>query len=492
MKITLIYAGVFEGNNVVPPLGIMYIAAVLEKAGHRIQILDVDPFHEEYIGKIRAFGPRLIGVGFLTTAYPRVRKLIPDLKAHFPDAIYCCGGPHATALPREVMEEFDFDFVVIGEGELTMVEACERLDQGLDLEGVRGLQYKKGETIVSNPLRPLIEDLDSLPLPARHLTDYATRYLTYPGVLRGRWLKSTVITASRGCPFSCNYCSVNTIFGRKQRLRSVANVMMELKHLVQTYGIKGLYFIDSSFSINRKWVIELSRALSASGLNLVWGCNSRVDTISEDMLVEMKKAGCYSFDFGVESGSERILRIMNKSITIDQVLKAYALVKKAGMQTSAYFMLGNIGETLEDAEKTFELAKKLNANYTIFYYTTPFPGTKLYDESVKNGWLQNCNDFNESWTIRESDDPVLTIHFTADELRSLRAKYQNYFFARNYLKLSNLKIIGSLLFIAMKNPGVTWRLLKKFFRTRRLDTLAESFLTQYRLKLLSESGRSPA
>lgn len=490
MNITLIYVGIFEGNNVVPPLGIMYVGAVLEKAGYRVQILDIDPLKEEYLEKLADFKPDLIGLGFLTTAYPRVKVILEALRGRFPSAVYFCGGPHTTALPEEVLRELDVAFVVIGEGEETALEACDRLKNGQTLEGVKGLMFKSGDQFIRNEPRPFIEDLDVLPLPARHLVDFKKRYLTFPGVIRGKWIQSTIVVGGRGCPFQCTYCGVKTIFGRRYRLRSVENVIAEIKGLIAEFGIKGLYFNDSSFTIDKNWVMEFSRALVRHELNLVWGCNSRVDTINEEMLLEMKKAGCIQFDFGVESGSAKVLKAMNKRITPEQILEAYRLVKKVGMRTGAYFMLGNKEETLEDAEETFAMAKRIKADYTVFFFTTPFPGTQLYDEAMQNRWLPDNFDFNEAWAFRETDYPVMTIGMDAEQLRSLRAKYQNYFFLRNYLNRDNLKIMLTLMFLAILNLRLTLSILKKTAKLGRFDTLAESFLTQYRLNIIRKQGKA--
>jgi radical SAM superfamily enzyme YgiQ (UPF0313 family) len=489
MKITLIYVGIFEGNNVVPPLGIMYIGAVLEKAGYEVQLFDVDPFVEDCVNGIKRFGPRMIGVGFLTSAYPRAFKLIQNLKKEIPEAIYFCGGVHTTCLPVQVLEAFGVDFVVVGEGEYTTLEACKRIEAGGGLEDVKGIVHKKGKEVITAPPRPVIENLNELPLPARNLVDFEKRYLTFPGVIRGKWVRSTIIIAGRGCPYNCSYCAVRTIFGRKYRLRSIEGVISEIESLRKNYNIKGFYFNDSAFTVNKKWIIEFSKALRKKNIQLPWGCNSRVDTVSQEMLEEMKKAGCMQFDFGVESGSDKILKVLNKKVTTHQIREAFRITKKVGMRTGAYFMIGNPEETLEDANETLQMAKDISSNYTVFFFTTPFPGTELYEQAVEHGWISRDMDFNEVWAFRESDYPLMNINFSKEELKDLRARFQNHFFFRNYINFHNLKIMVSLLWLALSNLNITWRIMVKTVKLKRLDTLVENFLTQYRLKIIRSGNK---
>ena len=253
MRVTLVNSQVLDGNNVVPPLGLMYIAAVLEKAGHKIQIYDADPeFHDSIVNEIKAFNPDLIGLSFLTVGYQRAFNLTKKLKKELPNATYCSGGVHTTVKPTETMNEFGLDFIVVGEGENTIIEVCEKLEKNESLAGVKGVMYREDGKIVDTGRREMIKDLDSIPFPSRHLIDM-TPYLKPPGIIRGFATKNqTTIVTSRGCPFKCIYCGSHNIFGRQTRRRSVKNVVDEIEHLHKTYGIKGIYYCDDTFTLSPK------------------------------------------------------------------------------------------------------------------------------------------------------------------------------------------------------------------------------------------------
>jgi radical SAM superfamily enzyme YgiQ (UPF0313 family) len=226
-----------------------------------------------------------------------------------------------------------------------------------------------------------------------------------------------------------------------------------------------------------------------AGLDLIWGCNSRIDTVSEEMLKKMKAAGCIRIDYGVESGSDTVLAALKKGVTVAQTREAIALTKKMGIRVGASFMLGNPDETLEEMEKTFKLAKEIAAHYTVFFYTTPFPGTELWDIAQAKHWIDQRPAFSEAWAFRESEFPAMRSELTKDELQSMRAKMQNAFFIRNYMHFSNIKIILIMIWLMIINPTITFGLIFSIFKLKRIDSLAENFLTRYRLKKISSSGR---
>jgi len=468
-------------DSPLPPLGLLYLGAVLEKQGHYVQILDPWPSDNGFLEQVQRFRPDLIGLSLLTPQYSRALSIVRNLKDTIPDAKYCAGGVHTTALPSETLREFEIDFVVFGEGELTLREVCSRLEAGKDLAGVKGVVFRDDQgNVVANPPRELIENLDELPFPARHLVDFEW-YLTPPGPIRGFFLrKCAVVMVSRGCPFRCIYCGSHLIFGRKVRYRSVPNVIAEIKHLVQKYGIDGLWFIDDEFTVNSQYVMNLCRQLKSEEINLIWGCQSRVDTVSEELLLEMKRAGCVQLDYGVESGSELVLKNLRKNFTPEKVKRAFALTKKLGLRAMASFMVGNPGETYQDIEKTLELATQISADWTRFFYTTPYPGTELYQMAKQYGWVDPNFRFSEMWSVMQTEYPVMRINFTAQELARIRARLQNKFLIRNYSSYVKnpdfaMKFFSSLL----QHPKALLEGIAKAIRTRRLDFAAESALWQY-------------
>ncbi|MBI2267168.1 MAG: B12-binding domain-containing radical SAM protein [Armatimonadetes bacterium] len=378
MRISLIHVQCLEGNNIVPPLGLMYVASALEENGHHVQMFDVDPSVVDVSEKIEKFRPHLIGFSFLSMTHKKAMDYCGALKARFPGTLFCAGGYHATIFPEETARQMELDFAVIGEGEETLVEACRAVEEKGDLSGVAGVVYRDDQgQYRRTPQRPLQKNLDLFPFPARRLLPF-DRYLTPPGLIRGYATERlTTMVTSRGCPYSCIYCGSWQIFGRKVRRRSVENVISEIRSTVVQFGIKGLYFCDDIFVTDKDWVIGLSRRMREEGFRIEWACQTRVDTVSDEVLSEMKKAGCVQIDFGVESGSDRILKVLRKGVLSAQVEEAFRLVHKNGIRACATFMLGNPEETKEDMEQTLRLAKKIKPDYAIFYYTTPYPRTVL-------------------------------------------------------------------------------------------------------------------
>ncbi len=484
MKVTLVNSQVLDGNNVVPPLGLMYIAAVLEKAGHTVQIYDADPeYHDTIVMEIKEFKPDLIGLGFLTVGYQRALHLIEKLKKELPDVTYCCGGVHPTVKPVETMNEFDVDFLVVGEGEDTIVEVCEKLERKESLSGVKGVMYRENGKIIDNGRRELIKELDTIPFPARHLIDMSP-YLMPPGIIRGYVTKNqTTIVTSRGCPFRCIYCGSHNIFGRKTRRRSVKNVVDEMEFLQKQYDIKGIYFCDDTFTLRPEWVREYCEELKRRDLKLVWACQSRVDQTDEGLLKQMKDTGLVQLDFGVESGSEKILKVLGKGGRGDRmeaVKNSFKLCQKLDIRTLATFIIGNPEETREDIEQTFNVAKEIKADYTAFYFLTPYPGTDIYDTAIKNGWLDPNIAFSEIWAHRQPELPLMAITFGKEELRDIRRHLQNHFFTRNYLRRSgNISFYSILISILFKHPKVFLTAFGKLLRTRRIDYVVETLNAEY-------------
>jgi len=484
MRVSLVNAQVLDGNNVVPPLGLMYIAAVLEKAGHQVQIFDADPEYQATMMKeIKEFKPELIGLSFLTVAYQRAFNLCKTLKKEMPDAIYCAGGVHTTVKPRETLKEFDLDFIVIGEGEDTIVEACEKLGRKEGLTGVNGVMYRDNEEIIVNEGREMIKDLDSIPFPARHLIDMKP-YLKPPGIIRGYAEKNqTTIVTSRGCPFKCIYCGSHNIFGRRTRRRSVKNVVDEIEHLVKNYDMKGIYYCDDTFTLSSRWVKEYCEELRKRNLNIKWGCQSRVDQTDRELMSKMKESGLVQLDFGVESGSEKILKVLGKGGAGDrtaQIKESFKLCKELDIRTLATFIIGNPEETREDIDESFKVAKEIDADYTAFYFLTPYPGTDIYTMAIENGWLDPNIPFSEIWAHRQPELPLMAITFGKEELRDIRRHLQNQFFVKNYLKASsNISFYSILFSIIFRHPKVILECLGKFIRTRRIDYIVETLNAEY-------------
>lgn len=481
MRISLINTQILEGNNIVPPLGLLYIAAVLEKNGHILQVFDVDPEVYNLIEDIKNFKPDMIGLSFLTPTYRKALNLVKKLKKEIPNAIYVCGGVHPTIQPIETLNEFGVDFVVVGEGENTIVELCEKLEKKENIDTVKGIVYSNNGQVINTGKQDLIKDLDSLPFPARHLLNFEV-YLNGPGIIRGYAVnRLTSIVASRGCPYGCIYCGSHNLFGRKIRRRSVDNVIAEIEHLIQKYQIRGLYFCDDLFTNDHEWVKNFCRKLKEKNIKLVWACQSRVDTITEELMREMKSVGCIQIDFGVENGSDKILKVLNKATNAAAIKRAFQMAKKVKIRTCATFMIGNPSETMEDLLETLRVAREISADFTVFYYTTPYPGTKLYEMARKNNWIGPDVYFSESWAHRQPEYPLMSINFTKEELMKIRSKMQNYFFIKNYFRLNNLMFYFILFGIMIKYPITIIQIFKVLLRTRRSENIGEILFRQYNL-----------
>jgi len=476
MKITLINVQISEGNNIVPPLGVLYIASTLESLGHTVQVFDCDPDVYSCTGEIADFAPDVIGLSCYTNTYEKARRLNAKLRQRIPDAIYVCGGVHATAKPRETFEELGVDFLVYAEGERTMAQLVRVLESGSrdGLSRIKGLYYRDGKEVKYHGPPDLIDDLDSIPFPARHLLEYEP-YLVPPGMIRGYAMgRVTTLFTSRGCPYACTYCASHIVQGKGVRRRSPQNVVTELTSLVERYAINGFYICDDVVTMDRDWMIHFAQLLADSGLKLRWACQSRVDSLDDEMLRAMKRAGLVQLDFGVESGSDKTLKTMRKSATAQAARDAFELTRRSNVRSCATFILGFPGESEQDMEETFRLACEIRADYTAFYFLTPYPGTPIYQTAVTQGWFDPKLVEAEQYTHRQVDHPMMAIELAPQRLATIRRRFQNHFFFRNYFRWYNLGFYGSLLSVMLRRPAESVRAVVRLTKTRRLDTFVES------------------
>jgi len=363
-----------------PQTGLAHIASVLEKEGHEVKIIDgmVGPkTAEQTLTSIKLFNPEMIVINTSTPTIVNDMKFCEIIKKNSNSSVVLL-GTHASALPRESLISSEADFVVVNEGELVIKE----LAGNNDFKHIKGLCYKEAEKIKCNLPREPITNLDDLPLPARHLleNDKYTMPLT-----KGK--SFATIISSRGCNFNCIFCRTKTGWGSGFRTRSVNNVIEEIKDVVHNYKINFVVFMTDTFTNDRHWVLRLCKSIIKEKIAFKWLCNSRVDTVDEEMLVAMKKAGCLIISYGIESGSQEILDNAKKGIELGQSKKAISLTKKVGIKSIGYYVLGLPGETIETIKQTIKFAKELDTGYANFHIATPFPGTEFYDTAEKNNWL---------------------------------------------------------------------------------------------------------
>ncbi|MGQ9517886.1 MAG: B12-binding domain-containing radical SAM protein [Anaerolineae bacterium] len=417
MRVALISPKWNQMVNSYPSLGLGYLAAVLERRGDEVRIFDfgLDPRRplEEEVLDVLAFRPDVIGLTAMTTSYHSAEQTISLLRAgtHAPMVL---GGPHATVFPeRTLREQPALDYLVFGEGEETMLELMEVIEGRRDPATVAGLCYRRAGQVMCNPARPLIRDLDALPFPARHLFQLERYPLYAPD--GGRML--TVLT-SRGCPYNCSYC-FKGIVGRTYRQRSPENLIQELKELIRTYGIHNFYFIDDLFTLDVKRLNVLLDMMIAEGLDIRWQCLARVDRVTPELLRRMAAAGCRQIHYGIESGDQEILERVGKRITLEQVRQAVRWTAEAGIRSKGYFMLGLPGDTEETMEQTIQFAASLDLDDAMFSLTTPFPGTRLWEELVaRSPETQYNSDFSRAYyynSYTEEIAPFLNVSEVSDQ-----------------------------------------------------------------------------
>jgi len=403
--------------NSYPPLGLGYLAAVLEREGHQVRIHDFGltpntPLEED-IQDIEEFAPHLVGITSMTNVYHSALETARLVKERMGCPVVM-GGPHPTVFPQRTVQEPWVDYVVYGEGEETLVELVRALEGQMDLEGVQGLCFKRNGEVILNPARPLIRDLDGLPFPARHLY----RLLDYP-LFAPNGERMLTLLSSRGCPYNCSYC-FKGIVGRTYRQRSPDNIVAELRLLIQRYDIRNFYFIDDLFTLDLRRLDALLDRFIEERLDIRWQCLARVDRVTPQILRKMHRAGCRQIHYGIESGNQEVLDRVGKGITLEQVRRAIAWTAEAGIRSKGYFMLGLPGDTEETIRQTIELAAELPLDEAMFSITTPFPGTRLWDELVrKHPGTEFTPDFTRAYyydCYTEEIPPFLNVSEVSDRL----------------------------------------------------------------------------
>lgn len=375
-------------------LGLMYISGYLRDHGFDNTIIeskilgganyqyDREKARKEIIETTIKLKPKIIGFTATTIEISEVIWLNSQIRAQI-NAYSIIGGPHVTASPQEVLRA-GFDFAIIGEGEATILELTKEIEKdNSDFSKIKGIAWldKVSNEIIINPERDLMDISDiSLPAYDKINMEYHTR--VWDDIIRGIPIKSVMIMASRGCPYRCTFCACNRVFGQKVRYRSLDNIKKEIEILRDQYGVEGIWFADDTLTVNYEHVKKVCGIMKELGM--YWGAQSRVDLTNEEVVKLMKKSGCLQLDFGVESGSQRVLdEIINKKIKLADITRAFQLCKKYGIRTEASFMVGLPGETKKEMEETFKFAKEIKSSHYSFSIFTPLPGAKLYDDFFK-------------------------------------------------------------------------------------------------------------
>lgn len=437
------------------PLGTLYVAACLIQAGHDVKLFNgAFLTHGEILGRAREFKPDVAGIYATAFGWLGALQTAADLKRIDPGIFVCGGGPYPIAAQERCLATGEFDAVVTGEGEQTFVELLDRLEGGQELDGVPGIAFRKAGRLIRNPPRPLIEDLDSLPFPARGLLEGAERYLPPPATYR-RAPVATMIT-SRGCDRRCLFCfqiDRERKAGRRGvRLRSVQSVMQEIE-LCLSQGYREIKFLDDSFASNYDRAMQVCQAIRARRLDFTWFASACVNQVDKPLLAAMRDAGCWAILMGAESGVQKNLNTLRKACTLDQIRQAVRAAKDVGLQVSTPFLFGIPGETFADGLKTIEFAIEIDPDLANFHCLTPFPGTDLHDACSQYG--SRSAELSD-YTYQGAAFAPFTM--TREEIQQLRGLAFRRFYSRPAFLLRRLLQIRSL-----RDVLVSFRGLRSLF-----------------------------
>jgi anaerobic magnesium-protoporphyrin IX monomethyl ester cyclase len=367
-----------------PPLGLGYLAAVLEKNKYEVDVIDCQALrlsYEAFKREISKRKPNVVGLTATTRTYKSALRIIEISKELDPNCLTVFGGPHITFWDENALRDCQsLDIVVRREGEYTLLELVQRLEAEKDYHNVQGTTCRKNGKIMRNPDRPFIENLDQLPFPARHL---------WPLEQLRKYEDIFYLTTSRGCVYWCEFCAAVRMFGRRYRMRSPKNVVDEIEFLNKTYNATKFTFCDDAFTVDQPRTEELCKEIKNRELRIKWNCGTRVDMITKDLLLKMRSAGCVSVWFGVESGSQHVLNEMRKGISTEQTIRAIGWVRELGLKPVPNVLIGFPGETEESAWRTIKFAEKISPDEVAFFnIATPLPGTPMFDMVRENRWVR--------------------------------------------------------------------------------------------------------
>jgi len=403
-------------NKIWPPIDLANCAALLEKEGFYVKIIDANAERlspEEVSKQVKGFDKIFITSSTLDRwqcPHPNIKPFlncVDVIRKENPEAKIFVMGTHGTVKPKEILKLTKATAVIRREPELTVLEICknDRLDR------IKGITFYKSKKMISNPDRKGL-DLNTLPVPAYHLLPLEKYFYEFLG---GKFM---LFEASRSCPFNCIFC-LKKAYG-SYRKKSSEKLVEEVKYAIENFGVKNAYFIDLEFTVNRKLVEELCDFLIQKKYDFKWCCQARFDTIDKRLLAKMKRAGCKLIHYGVESGSERIMKMINKKITIEQIEKGMKITKEVGIPTTCFFMFGFPTETIEDMEKTIQLAIKLNPTFASFHIAIPYPDTVFYN--------MLSSSFNEMFPSAYTGE-----HSEEELKRIIKDAFKRYYFRPSYV-----------------------------------------------------------
>jgi anaerobic magnesium-protoporphyrin IX monomethyl ester cyclase len=411
-----------------PPLGILYIAAyVEEQTAHEVAVIDaqVEELSYDALAKrISDYSPDVVGISAMTLCLFDVMKTIKTVREVSPGAKIVLGGPHVHLYPDETIELKGVDYLILGEGEVSFVMLLDALEGKIPFSKVKGLVYREDGRVVKTGMSELVADLDIFPHPARHLVPYEK----YTSILSELNPITTMFT-SRGCPYKCTFCD-RPHLGKRFRARSARSVVDEFIKCKEM-GIKFVLIYDDTFTVNKRRVMETCALLIKENVGLKFDIRARVDTMNTEMLKVLKEAGCTGIHYGVESGTDRILDVLDKSINLKLVRSVFDETMGMGMKTLGYFMIGCPTETRAEMDETIDFACRLKADYVHMTVLTPFPGTKIYEMALSEGVIES--DVWREFAANPSADFVPPIYagiYNREELMAILMQGYKKFYTR--------------------------------------------------------------
>ena len=395
-----------------PPLGILYLATTLRERGIDVSVLDQPAKGftvEETVKWVAKEDPDLLGFSTFANSFSTATKISKTVKKQNSNITTIFGNYFATFNAERILRKYPaVDLIVRGEGETTVVDLVDCLKKKHQLKKVLGITFRGRDTIVSTPDRLLIDDLDSIPFPDRSLLDVEYRSMI-AGAQLGR-KKFTSIVSSRGCPYNCRFCGCQQLARSRWRQRSVENTLEELLYLTSA-GYQQFMFVDDSFTLNQKRVINLCKRIRQEKLDIEWSCEGRVDRCPYDMMKELPKAGCHAIYFGIESANQRLLDYYNKKITPQQSENAVKTARKAGIDMIiGAFIVGALDETREEMQNTFKFAKRLPIDFPQFNVLTAYPGMDIWNELIRKGHLNKENHWENGVFVSQLGSSAVPFH----------------------------------------------------------------------------------
>ena len=404
------YKKEFSKNNVMPPLGLMYIATVLQNNHFDVDLIDFSVTNmkeHEFTNYILSEKPKIVGISTYAESWLALKVISAHIKSLLPTCLICAGGAFATFTYRDVLSKSHVDIISTGEGELSILALCNSVihKQGT-IPSIPGLIIKTPEKkVICTGISKRITDLDSLPFVNRELVDASKYNIPY------------TISTSRGCPGGCIFCSSKSFWGSKIYMRSASNIVAEIMEIYTKYKSNVFQISDDTFTASKKRAIDVCSALINSGIQFIWGCESRADVITEDFARLLKKAGCNKIQIGLESADNQILKSLNKYVTIEQIENALKILSAQGFFITLSFIVGHADDTTSTIKKTIDFAIQAKEKYgaaPAISVNTPFPGTPQYSLRHQLG----ITIYNTDWNEFRLDNPnISTRHLTLDQIR---------------------------------------------------------------------------